>query len=84
MPVDPASATYVIGAPFFDSLTLDIPGAARALSITATGASQGRRYIRSVTIDGQPFGGYKIEHKQIANGADIVFEMESTPQVWGV
>ena len=82
--VDPASAVYVIGAPFFDSLTLHLPGATRPLKITATGAGDGRRYVKSVTIDGKPLDGITIDHRQIADGADIIFEMEGTPQVWGM
>ncbi|RSH89012.1 hypothetical protein EHS25_002674 [Saitozyma podzolica] len=82
-PVDPASATYVIGAPFFDSLTLRLPGARRPLRITARGASSGAKYVRGVTIDGKPHRDIMITHEQIRDGADIVFDMQQTPQVWG-
>jgi putative alpha-1,2-mannosidase len=81
--VDPASATYVIGAPFFDSLTLRLPGARRPLRITARGASSGAKYVRGVTIDGKPHRDIMITHEQIRDGADIVFDMQQTPQVWG-
>jgi putative alpha-1,2-mannosidase len=81
--VDPASATYVIGAPYFDSLTLRLPGARRRLRVTARGASNGAKYVRSVTIDGKPHRDIIITHEQIRDGADIVFDMQQTPQVWG-
>ncbi|ORY26128.1 glycosyl hydrolase family 92-domain-containing protein [Naematelia encephala] len=82
-PVDPASATYVIGTPFFDNITLQLPGASRPLSIHAKGASDRSKYIKSVTIDGKQHDSIFITHEQIKNGADIVFEMDATPQVWG-
>jgi putative alpha-1,2-mannosidase len=81
--VDPASATYVIGAPFFDFISMRFPGASRPLSITARGASDGLKYVRSITIDGNPIDTIVITHERIKNGADIVFEMASTPQSWG-
>ena len=82
-PVDPASATYIIGAPFFDSISLQLPNATRPLSIKAYGASDGRRYVKSVTFNGKPHDSILLYHADIAKGADIVFEMSDTPQVWG-
>lgn len=83
--MDPASAKYVIGTPFFDSLTLDLPGANRPLRITAEGAGGGKKkYIKSVTIDGQPWNDIVLDHGLISDGADIVFEMSDTPQTWGI
>jgi putative alpha-1,2-mannosidase len=36
-----------------------------------------------VTIDGKPHRDIIITHEQIRDGADIVFDMQQTPQVWG-
>lgn len=82
--VDPASATYVIGTPFFESITLDIPGASKPLVITAKGANDGRDYVKGVIFDGQAHDAIHLSHAQISDGAEIVFEMEGTPQVWGM
>jgi putative alpha-1,2-mannosidase len=41
------------------------------------------KYVRSITIDGNPIDTIVITHERIKNGADIVFEMASTPQSWG-
>ena len=35
-------------------------------------------------IDGEPWEGVVVDHRRIADGADVVFEMVDTPQVWGV
>lgn len=82
--MDPASAEYTIGTPFFDSLGLDLPGASRPLSVTAKGAAGGRKkYIQNVQIDGTDFPYIVLDHGVIKDGADIVFEMSDRPQAWG-
>jgi putative alpha-1,2-mannosidase len=81
-PVDPASATYVVGTPFFDYIALDLP-AGGTIRVTAKGASGGKKkYIKSLTIDGRPHKTVIIDHAQLAHGADLVFEMSDTPQTW--
>jgi putative alpha-1,2-mannosidase len=74
----------VIGAPFFDSLTLQLPHTQRTIRVTAHGASSGKRYVKGVTMDGEPWDSIFISHARLLDGADIVFEMATTPQVWGV
>jgi putative alpha-1,2-mannosidase len=61
-----------------------LPGASQPLRITANGASDGAKYVKSVTINGKAHESIFISHAQIADGADVVFGMESTPQVWGM
>lgn len=80
--MDPASATYTIGTPFFDHLTLTIPGVDRPLTISAKGASGGMKYIKSLTLDGREIRTFVLEHADIAKGGDLVFEMSHTPQHW--
>ncbi|KAK4690007.1 hypothetical protein P7C73_g123, partial [Tremellales sp. Uapishka_1] len=82
-PVDPASATYVIGTPFFDRMSILFPGASRPLSVTATGASSGLKYIKSLRIDGTPYESVTISHQSIKDGGDFVFAMVGEPQTWG-
>ena len=80
--MDPASATYTIGTPFFDYLSLILPGVSRPLTVTAKGASEGMKYIKSLTLDGRELRTFILEHGDIANGGDLVFEMSNTPQSW--
>jgi putative alpha-1,2-mannosidase len=80
--VDPASATYTVGTPFFDHISLTLPGASRPLTISAKGASTGMKYIKSVTLNEKALRSFILEHGDIANGGDLVFEMSDSPQSW--
>ncbi|KAI0762350.1 glycosyl hydrolase family 92-domain-containing protein [Fomes fomentarius] len=81
-PVNPVSAEYVIGTPFFDKVTIDLPGANKPLVITSIGAPT-KIYIKSVTINGKELDTPHLAHEDIASGGHIVFEMSETPQEWG-
>jgi putative alpha-1,2-mannosidase len=80
--VDPASATYTIGTPFFDHIALTLPGASRPLTVIAKGAGGGMKYIKNVTLDGVPLRTFVLRHDDIKDGADLVFEMSDVPQSW--
>ncbi|KAH8107405.1 glycoside hydrolase family 92 protein [Phellopilus nigrolimitatus] len=84
-PVDPVSTEYVVGAPFFDKITLHLPGAPRPLVIRAAGAGAGKQYVRSLSVDGVPVDGARpvLRHAQLVRGGELVFEMSDAPQAWG-
>ena len=63
-------------------MTVNLPGAPRPLVITSKGAPT-KQYVKRLAIDGIPVEEPVITHAQIARGADIVFEMSDSPQVWG-
>ena len=68
------------------SINLD-PSASSAtskkkLTITAVGA-RSKPYIKSLTINGMSITQPIIKHEQIANGAEVVFEMSDQVEVWG-
>lgn len=81
--VDPASATYVVGVPLFERFSMHFPGAARPLLVIAKGVTTGKRYLASLTIDGEQVTIPVITHGQLAQGAEIVFTMSSKPTPWG-
>ncbi|KAF8169034.1 glycoside hydrolase family 92 protein [Mycena galopus ATCC 62051] len=81
-PVNPASGEYVVGSPFFDKVTVNLPGQGKSLTITAEGALSAK-YVRGLTIDGQTVESPVIRHEQIAAGADVLFEMSGVPENWG-
>ncbi|EIW72522.1 hypothetical protein TREMEDRAFT_26302 [Tremella mesenterica DSM 1558] len=83
-PVDPASATYIIGAPLFDSLLLRLPGQKRPLRIDALGASDVRGYVRGLKVNGKRRESWVLRHDEIRHGVDLIFEMDGTPQAWGM
>ncbi|EJF59982.1 glycoside hydrolase family 92 protein [Dichomitus squalens] len=80
-PVDPVSAEYVVGTPFFDKVTIDLPGAKQPLVITSSGAPK-KPYIKSVTVNGRELASPILTHADIANGGHINYEMSSAPQKW--
>ncbi|KAJ3492674.1 hypothetical protein NLJ89_g11184 [Agrocybe chaxingu] len=89
-PVNPVSGEYVVGSPFFEKITIDLdspssqgaPSPPRKLSITAIGART-KPYVKSLTIDGVPVNEPIIKHSQIADGAEVIFEMSEMAEVWG-
>ncbi|GMK53915.1 hypothetical protein CspeluHIS016_0105010 [Cutaneotrichosporon spelunceum] len=80
-PVDPASATYVVGAPFFDRIQLRLPGGGEeAITVVAPRAREWR-YVKSLTVNGKRHRAV-LAHKDISSGASIVFEMAEDAQAW--
>ncbi|KAI0365463.1 glycoside hydrolase family 92 protein [Pilatotrama ljubarskyi] len=80
-PVDPVSTEYVIGTPFFDKVTIDLPNASKPLVITSSGAPS-RPYIKSVTVKGRSLDTPILTHADIASGGHIHFDMSAEPQAW--
>ncbi|WVQ99719.1 hypothetical protein IAU59_006861 [Kwoniella sp. CBS 9459] len=79
-PVDPANATYVLGAPFFDHLTLHLPNTSSSsspssmssLSISAKGASSGLIYVKNLTVDGEPWGSSSSSSSSVSSSGKTV------------
>ena len=68
--------------PFFDKVTIDLPGSPRPLVISSPGASN-KPYIRSLKVDGVQVKGPLLTHDQIVHGGLIEFVMSNTPEEWG-
>jgi predicted alpha-1,2-mannosidase len=81
-PVNPADGTYVIGSPLFDRAAIALPNG-KAFIIEANGASDGRIYIQSVTLNGKPYGSSFITHQDLMNGGELIFVMGEKPSPWG-
>lgn len=90
-PVNPASDEYVVGAPFFEKVTIRLPagaatggigGAEHTLTIVAPGAPA-KPYVRSLKVDGEAVDKPVLHHGQIVTANKIEFEMAETPQAWG-
>jgi putative alpha-1,2-mannosidase len=80
-PVNPASGEYVVGSPFFDAVTINLPSTSKPLHIIAPGANT-KLYVKSLRIDGKALNEPIIKHSQIAFGGVIEFEMSDQPQAW--
>ncbi|TFK70503.1 glycoside hydrolase family 92 protein [Pluteus cervinus] len=81
-PVNPVSGEYVVGSPFFDKLTISLPGVANPLTIIAKDAPT-KKYIQSLTVNGEEVKVPIIRHDQIKDGGEVVFEMSDSPTEWG-
>ncbi|TYJ52195.1 hypothetical protein B9479_007210 [Cryptococcus floricola] len=89
-PVDPASATYVLGSPLFDRIRLRLPaapwdeeGGERVLEVVADGASKGKVYVKGLTVEGDSWEGVEVSHDVVTKGGKWVWEMDDRPQKWG-
>lgn len=83
-PVNAASGEYVIGAPLFDKVSIQLPQQKR-FTVIAKGVSDKNRYIQKATLNGKPYTTSFIRHADIIKGGELVFVMGSTPSAaWGV
>ena len=82
-PVTLATGIYCIGAPQHDRIVFK--HSSGTLSIEAPGASEGRKYISSLTINGTPVNRCYLTQKELFDGDSVLhFEMSSVPTEWGV
>jgi len=81
-PVTPGSNEYIIGTPLFDKATLHLENG-KFFSISANGISDKNHYIKTVTLNGQDYPFTHLNHEDIINGGEMVFEMTDQPTDWG-
>ena len=78
--VDPVSGNYIFGTPLFDRVVVKLAGR-KELELVAHRSSPDDQYIQSVTFNGQPYTKSWFNHRDVVNGARIVFEMGSSPNI---
>ena len=78
-PAIPGVAGLAIVNPLFSHETITL-GTGGRLSVSA---SPRGRYIRSLTLDGQPYGSSWLPLAAIAHGGSLVFVRGATPSAWG-
>jgi predicted alpha-1,2-mannosidase len=82
-PVTPGSGQYVIGRPFTDRTTLNLPNGKRFV-ISTEGLSDANPYVQSVTLNGRPLERSWIGHDEIQAGGELHFVMGAEPNTsWG-
>lgn len=77
-PVAPGSNEYVIGRPFVDRATLNLPDG-KQFTVVADGLSDTNRYVGAVTLNGAPLPRSFIRHEEIMAGGELRFVMRSAP-----
>jgi putative alpha-1,2-mannosidase len=78
--VDPVSGNYVFGTPLFDQVSVQL-GNGKQLEIVAHRHAPTDQYIQSVTFNGRSYTKSWFNHRDIVNGARIVFEMGNKPNL---
>jgi predicted alpha-1,2-mannosidase len=81
--VCPGRPIYDIGSPIFEETKLAV-GGGKVFTITAKNVSAVNKYIQSATVNGKPLNKPWFEHKDLAGGGTLVFEMGPRPnKAWG-
>ena len=77
-PVTPASDQYVLGAPLFKKVTVNLENG-KTITINAPKNSADNKYVNTLTVDGKPYTNNWLSHKGLLNGAVLDFDMQATP-----
>ncbi|NOR73673.1 MAG: glycoside hydrolase family 92 protein, partial [Draconibacterium sp.] len=77
-PVCPGDGQYVIGSPLFSKITLKLPTPYnKNITILADGVAEGKKYIKSLTMDGNSVTTPFIKHDDLVSCDKLVFEMSA-------
>jgi len=77
-PVCPASDQYVLGAPLFKKVTLNLENG-KVVTINAPGNSEQHKYVNSLKLNGNMYDKNWLSHKALLQGAVIDFNMSAVP-----
>ncbi|MES2734169.1 MAG: GH92 family glycosyl hydrolase [Bacteroidota bacterium] len=77
-PVCPATDQYVMGAPLFKKITLQLENGKQVV-INAANNSAENRYVDAVSMNGQPYSKNWLSHEELTKGAIIDFSMIPKP-----
>jgi predicted alpha-1,2-mannosidase len=77
-PVTPGSLQYVIGRPFVDHATLNLPNG-KHFAIVTEGLGDDHPYVGKVLLNGRPLEKGYITHADIEAGGELRFVMAATP-----
>jgi predicted alpha-1,2-mannosidase len=82
-PVTPGSDIYVMGTPLFPRAEIDL-GDGRRFVVEAGDVSSENIYIRSASLNGEPYTKSYLKHGDIMRGGTLRFEMSPEPSTeWG-
>ena len=73
-PMNPCGGEYVFGIPRFSKMTISVPGQ-KPLEIEAKGIETGKK-IKSVTLNGKKVEGFTINHSDLVQGGELVYELD--------
>ncbi|MFC5977250.1 GH92 family glycosyl hydrolase [Flavobacterium salmonis] len=77
-PVTPASDQYVIGAPLFKKVTIQLENG-KTITINAGSNSNENRYIKGMKLNGKAYSKNWLSHSELMKGGTLDFDMSATP-----
>jgi alpha-1,2-mannosidase family protein len=77
-PVCPGSTQYMIGSPYFHMAKVHLENG-KTITIRADKNDKDNRFIQHITMNGQPYPHYYLEHEQLITGPKIDFTMGDKP-----
>ena len=77
-PVAPATDQYVLGAPIFKKITLQLQNGNEVI-INAPDNSKTNKYIQKMSLNGKNYSKNWLSHKELMKGAVIDIEMSDSP-----
>ena len=77
-PVCPVSTQYVLGAPLFKKMTINLENG-KTIHINAPNNSAENRYIKTMTSNGKPYTKNWLSHQDLLKGAILNFDMSPVP-----
>lgn len=77
-PVTPAVDQYVLGAPLFKYITINLENG-KKVQINAPENSDKNIYIQKMTVNGKVYDKNYLEHSELMKGATIKYEMGPEP-----
>ena len=79
-PITPGTAILTVNTPLFDRAEIALP-AGKSIRISAPGASNGRKFIDGLSIDGQPTDQTFLPESMIRSGGDVTFSLSAIPNL---
>lgn len=76
-PVTPGADYYAIGTPIIESAIINLENG-KQFAIRANNVSKQNKYIQSASLNGKTFNRPYLNHKEILNGGELVFEMAAS------
>ena len=81
-PVTPGSNQYIIGSPLFDKATIHLEDG-KLFTVEAKNNSFENKYIKNVQLNNKAYPFSYLNHSDLVNGGNLVFEMTDSPTNWG-
>jgi predicted alpha-1,2-mannosidase len=77
-PVCPGSDQYVIGSPLVKEAVIQLENG-KKFTVKAENYADRNVYVKSIRLNGSPYGKNFITHSDMVNGGELIFEMSNKP-----